>query len=220
VDTIVHCASSGRGGPEEYRQVYLEGIRALYFLLEPRQLIFTSSTSVYAQNDGSWVDEDSPAEPQRETGRILVEAEKFVLARGGAVARLAGIYGPRRSVLLQKFLTGEAVIEDGGARFINQVHRDDAASAFFRLAATRAQGVFNVADSTPASQRETYAWLAEHFGRALPPEGTADVDRKRGVTNKRVSNAKLLSLGWTPRYASFRAAVESDPELVAGVNDT
>jgi nucleoside-diphosphate-sugar epimerase len=217
LDTIVHCASSGRGGPEEYRQVYLEGVRALHFLLEPRQLIFTSSTSVYAQNDGSWVDEDSPAEPQRETGKILAEAEKFVLARGGAVARLAGIYGPGRSVLLQKFMAGQAVIEDGGTRFINQIHRDDAASALFRLAATRAQGVFNVTDSTPTSQRETYSWLAKHFGRPLPPEGTADVNRKRGVTNKRVSNARLLSLGWTPRYPSFRTAVESEPEMVAGL---
>jgi len=217
VDTLVHCASSGRGGPEEYRSVYLEGARAMYFMLEPRQFVFASSTSVYAHNDESWVTEDSAAEPERETGRILRQAEEFVLARGGTVARLAGIYGPGRSVLLQRFMSGEAVIEDGGNRFINQVHRDDAAAALLALAQTRARGIFNVADDSPTQQREIYEWLAERWRRAVPPQGSGDVNRKRGVTNKRVSNAKLRGLGWVPRFPSFRVAIETDPELVAGL---
>ncbi len=214
IDTVIHSASSGRGGPEEYRNVYLEGARSLYFMLEPRQLIFTSSTSVYAPNDGSWVTEDSPAEPERETGHILRATEDFILARGGTVARLAGIYGPGRSILLQRFLRGEAVIEDGGARFVNQIHRDDAASAFLRLAQTKTKGVFNVVDDAPDTQREIYAWLAERFARPLPPEGAADANRKRGVTNKRVSNSRLRALQWKPRYSSFRAAVEHDGEAL------
>lgn len=217
VDTLVHCASSGRGGPEEFRSVYLEGARALYFILEPRQFIFTSSTSVYAQNDGSWVAEDSVAEPQRDTGRILREAEEFVLARGGTVARLSGIYGPGRSILLQRFMSGEAVIENGGDRFINQVHRDDAAAALLALAQTQARGAFNVVDDSPTQQREIYEWLAERLRRAVPPQGPLDVSRKRGVTNKRVSNAKLRGLGWVPRFPNFRVAVESDPELITGL---
>ena len=217
VDTLVQCASSGRGGSEEYRSVYLEGARALYFMLEPRQFIFTSSTSVYAQNDGSWVTEDLTAEPQRDTGRILREAEEFVLARGGTVTRLSGIYGPGRSILLQRFMSGEAVIENGGARFINQIHRDDAAAAFLALGQTQARGVFNVVDDSPTQQREIYEWLAQRLRRAIPPLGRLDVNRKRGVTNKRVSNAKLRGLGWVPRFPSFRAAIEGDPELVAGL---
>jgi nucleoside-diphosphate-sugar epimerase len=217
VDAAIHCASSGRGGAEEYRQVYLEGARALYFMLEPRRLVFTSSTSVYAQNDGSWVDESSPAEPTRETGKILRDAEEFVLARGGTVARLAGIYGPGRSVLLQKFLSGSAVIEDGGARFVNQIHRDDAASALLSIVEDSAPGVFNVCDDAPAPQRDIYGFLATRFARPIPPEGAADPNRKRGVTHKRVSNARLRALGWTPKYPSFSSAIENDPRLIAAL---
>jgi nucleoside-diphosphate-sugar epimerase len=214
-DVVVHCASSSRGGADEYRAVYLEGARNLAAALRPRRLVFTSSTSVYAQCDGSWVTEESPAEPSRDTGRILRETEDFVLGIGGTVARLAGIYGPRRSVLLRRFLSGEAIIEGDGSRYINQIHRDDAASALVRLVEAGAAGIFNVADDTPLTQREVYAWLAQYFGRPLPPYGEADSNRKRGVTNKRVSNAKLRSFIWVPQFPSFDEAVVADPTLAA-----
>ena len=214
-EAIIHCASSGRGGAEVYRAVYLGGARNLLTVLAPQRLLFTSSTSVYAQNDGAWVTEESPAEPDRETGRILLETEDLVLAAGGCVARLAGIYGPGRSVLLKKFLAGEAVIEGDGTRWINQIHRDDIATALALLVERRATGLFNASDDTPMTQREIYTWLATHFARPLPPTGPIDANRKRGVTSKRVSNARLRTLGWAPRYPSFRNALEGDPPLLA-----
>ena len=214
VDAVVHCASSGRGGVEQYRAVYLEGARALAETLAPGQFIFTSSTSVYAQTDGSLVTEDSASEPDRETGRILRETEDFVVASGGCVARLAGIYGPARSVLLKKFFSSEAVIEGDGERVINQVHRDDIAAALVHLLEGNARGIFNVCDDEPMTQRAVYAWLAARFQKPLPPTGPIDPNRKRGWTSKRVSNAKLRALGWTPRYPSFRDAVAHDPELL------
>ena len=102
--------------------------------------LFTSSTSVYAGSDGAEVTEASPADPERETGRILRQTEDETLAAGGAVVRLAGIYGPGRSVLLQHYLTGQSVIDvrseppatpDG--RWVNQIHREDAAAAMLHL---------------------------------------------------------------------------------------
>jgi nucleoside-diphosphate-sugar epimerase/8-oxo-dGTP pyrophosphatase MutT (NUDIX family) len=215
VDCILHCASSGRGGADAYRQVYFRGAQVLGGVLAPRHLIFTSSTSTYAQTGGEWVSEESEAEPPRETGQILRETERWVLCHGGSVARLAGIYGPGRSVLLRKYLSGEAVIEGDGTRWINQIHRDDAAAALVRIAEMRVPGVFNIADDRPLVQREMYAWMARHFGGALPPAGPVDLGRKRGWTHKRVSNAKLRGLGWEPRFASFFDAVERDPGLVA-----
>ena len=128
-EAIVDCVSSSRGGAEAYEQVYFQGAKNLLETLAPKHFVFTSSTSVYAQVDHSAVDEQSPAEPDRETGRILLRTEALVLAHGGIVARLAGIYGPGRSVLLRKFLEGSAIIEGKGERIINQIHRDDAASA-------------------------------------------------------------------------------------------
>ncbi|MHA3770553.1 NAD-dependent epimerase/dehydratase family protein [Verrucomicrobiota bacterium sgz303538] len=217
LDALVHCASSGRGGADSYRQVYLEGARNLAAGLSPRVLLFTSSSSVYAQVSGEVVTEESAAEPARETGRILRETEEFVLSRSGIVARLAGIYGPGRSVLLKKFFTGEAVIEGDGSRWINQVHRDDIASALLTLVQAGTPGVFNVSDDTPISQRALYEWLAKHFDRPVPPTGPIDTNRKRGWTHKRVSNAKLRALGWQPRFPSFFDAVEHDSGLVAAV---
>lgn len=214
LDAVVHCASSGRGGVDAYRAVYLEGSRNLLAVLQPGYFLFTGSTSVYAQTDGAWVTEESSAEPDRETGRILREAEMVALATGGGVARLGGIYGPGRSVLLKKFFSGEAVIEDGGARWINQVHRDDAASALAALVEAKAAGIFNVSDGSPIAQLDLYTRLSERFERPLPPPAPADYARKRGWTHKRVSNSKLRGIGWEAKYPSFFDAVEHDPELV------
>jgi nucleoside-diphosphate-sugar epimerase len=214
-DVVIHCASSGRGGPEQYRRVYFDGARNLCEALSPRLFVFTSSTSVYAQTSGEWVTEASPAEPARETGRVLRETEDFVLSRAGAVARIAGIYGPARSVLLKKFLTGEAVIEGDGSRWINQAHRDDVASALLAIATHGSGGIFNVADDEPIAQRFLYERLAAHFQRPLPPTGPIDSTRKRGWTHKRVSNAKLRALGWKPRFPSFFDAVEHEANDLA-----
>ena len=206
VDVLVDCVSSGRGGGvEQYRRVYLDGARHLSNSVEAARFIYTGSTSVYAQVDGGWVDEQTPALPDRETGRVLRETEEVVLASpGGTVARLAGIYGPGRSVLLKKFLAGEAVMEGDGTRWLNQIHRDDAASALFRLAQPDAPpGVYNVADGTPLKQGQLYLGLAEQFKREMPPNGPEDRNRKRGWTNKRVTNSKLKTLGWVARYPSF-----------------
>lgn len=206
VDAVVHCAASGRGGVEAYRAVYRDGCRNLTKRYAGIPLVFTSSTSVYAQVDGQVVDETSPAEPECETGLLLREAEEIVLAAGGTVARLAGIYGPGRCVILKKFVEGRALIEEDGRRFLNQIHRDDAARAVIRLLGK--SGVFCVCDSQPLSQRECYEQLAEMFGRELPPSGSRDLNRKRRWTHKRVSNAKLRGIGWEPSYPCFLDAVD------------
>ncbi len=212
-DVVIHCASSGRGGADAYRTVYLGGARNLLSVLAPQRILFTSSTSVYAQTDGGIVTEDSPAEPPRETGALLRETEELVLANGGIIARLAGIYGPGRSVLLRKFLSGEAVIEGDGGRIVNQIHRDDIASALLTLAQRGESGIYNVSDDAPMPQREIYERLARHFSMPLPSHGPIDPNRKRGWTSKRVSNAKLRALGWAPGFPSFFDAVEQQPEL-------
>jgi nucleoside-diphosphate-sugar epimerase len=209
-DAVVHCAASGRGGEDAYRHVYLEGCRNLVRRFPEAKLVFTSSSSVYAQHEGELVTENSETIPDRATGEILLEAEKVVLGAGGVVARLAGIYGPGRSVLLRKFLDGEAVIEEDGRRFINTIHRDDAARAILHLISLGrfpAGEIFNVADSVTMTQLDIYQGLAEMFAKELPPHGPRDLNRKRGWTHKRVSNAKLCATGWEPVYPGFLDAV-------------
>jgi len=212
-DAVIHCVSSGGGGAESYRRVYFEGANNLLMALHPGTFIYTSSTSVYAQTDGEWVDETSAAEPPHETGRILRETEELVRQKNGVVARLAGIYGPGRSALLRKFLSGEARLEEGGERYVNQAHRDDIAAALFQLVAISGKeltppAILNVSDNEPLTQREVYAWLAAKLNHPLPAVAARASDRKRGASNKRVSNRKLRALGWEPRYSAFMRGME------------
>jgi nucleoside-diphosphate-sugar epimerase len=215
VDVVIQCVSSRGGDAEDYERIYLSGAENLLRAFPRATLLFTSSTSVYAQRGGEWVTEESAAEPDRRTARVLRETEELVLARGGIVARLAGIYGPHRSFLLQKFVAGESSVDPQHDRFVNQAHRDDIASALFLLVNRRDQlppggasaNIFNVVDDVPILLSDCYEWLAQHLTRPLPPTRAATAPRKRGDSNKQVSNAKLRRLGWKPRYATFQAAM-------------
>jgi nucleoside-diphosphate-sugar epimerase len=229
-DAVVHCASSGRGGADRYRAVYLDGCRNLADAFPGSLLVFVSSTSVYPQTDGSWVNEDSPAEPSSETAQILRASESIVLRTAGAVLRLAGLYGPGRSVLLRNFLAGKAQIDAPKAgewsrfravaskgRWINQIHRDDAATAIAHVVTGSWAGIFNVADSTPLTQRQVYTELARRFNKPLPPERPPALTRKRGWTNKRIANKKLRSIGWREKFPSWFDALDHDPDLVPSI---
>ncbi len=207
-DLVVHCASSGGGGAYAYRATYYQGAVNLLRAFPHARFLFTSSTSVYAQNDGSRVSETSPALPQRETGRILRETEELVLQRDGVVLRLGGIYGPGRSALLRAMREGKAAMSDED-HYVNQVHRDDIASAIVLLALTRdlpTPRIFNVVDNTPALRNEIISWLASHLQTPLPAGAAAPASHKRGRSNKRVSNARLCALGWNPVYPGYREA--------------
>lgn len=211
-ELLVHCASSGGGDANAYRAVYRDGLANVLAAFSPGRVIFTGSTSVYDQQDGGWVDENSPTDPTRETGKILLEAESIALEAGGCVARLGGIYGPGRSMFLKKIQEGTAVLEDGGRRHVNLIHRDDAARSLLRLADPSVPGgIYNVVDDSPATQRVLYGWIADYFNRSLPPAGPVDPNRRRGLNDKQVSNKKMRQLGWNPAFPSFKEAL---PELV------
>lgn len=213
-DAVVNVVSSTQGGAEEYRQVYLEGTRNLLRWLEtspPKRYLYTSSTSVYAQNDGSWVDESSPTEPDSATSRILVETEQELQAahaRTGfpcTLLRVAGIYGPARGHLFKQFLRGEATLREDGSAYINNIHQEDVAGAIHHLLENGAPGrIYNVVDNEPATQLEFFRWLAAKIGKPMPPSAPPDPQRKRGLTNKRISNAALRASGYNFIYPTFR----------------
>ena len=225
-DWVVNCVASGGGGVAEYRQLYLQGMRNLIAWLMPAgtaprpRLVYTSSTGVYGQNDGSLVDETSPTEPATETAKVLVETEKFLLAAGrekkfpAMILRAAGIYGPERGYLLKQFLRGEARIEGTGARTLNMIHRDDLIQAIIAaLERGRAGEIYNAVDNEPVSQREFFQWLAGKLGRPLPPVMTENdaAPRKRGLTNKRISNRKLRTeLGFPFAHPDFRSGYSAE----------
>ena len=219
-DWVVNTVSSTKGGVDAYQAVYLEGTKHLLEHLKFSKYTFTSSTSVYAQNDGSIVTENSPAEPASPTSRVLRETEQLVLngERAGIVLRVAGIYGPGRGHLFQQFLRGEARVHGDGSRFINMIHRDDVVGAIIKILESGRTGeIYNVADDEPVTERDFFQWLAKNLKRDMPPsvpEGERAL-RKRGATNKRVSNARLRKeLGFPLEYPTYREGYRAEIELV------
>jgi nucleoside-diphosphate-sugar epimerase len=219
-DWVVNCTASG-GGVEDYRKIYLEGNRNLIAWLAdcpPKKFIYTSSTSVYGQNDGSVVTEKSPAEPDADTAKVLLETEKLLLAASpnfpAVILRVAGIYGPARGHWFKQFLKNEARIEGDGARFLNMIHCDDLIGVIIAALKNGQPGeIYNAADDAPVSQLNFLKWLEAELKRPMPASVSADAEvlRRRGVTNKRVSNAKLKAeLKYEFRFPDFRAGYAAE----------
>jgi nucleoside-diphosphate-sugar epimerase len=207
-EVVLHCVSSRGGDEDQYRRLYLGGATNLRAAFPEATLLFTSSTSVYAQTDGTVVDETSAAEPRHPKGKVLRATEDLVRAAGGIVLRVAGIHGPGRSAIVTKFLRGETTA-GLPARFINQIHRDDLVAAILLLAQRREEcrgEIFNVVGDQPIKATEAYEWLAPRLRKPVPV-AKESAPGKRGESNKQVSNHKLRALGWTPRYPTFEAAM-------------
>ncbi|WP_436909669.1 SDR family oxidoreductase [Halosimplex marinum] len=231
-DAVVFAASSGGRGAEAAREVYVEGLATAvdHFCGRtdpPDRFVYTSSTGVYGDHGGDWVDEGTPIEPTTAKTEVLAEAERIAVEQpaeygvDGTVARYAGLYGPDR-YRLARYVEGP--VTEG---YLNMVHRDDAAGAVrYLLESDVARGeAVNVADDEPVSKWAFADWLAEQCGEPEPPKRTVE-DRlaagdlsapaeRRLRTSKRVSNAKLRELGYElafPTYREgYRAAVEAYP---------
>lgn len=216
-DWVVNTVSSTKGGAEEYKQIYFDGTQNLIDWLAanpPKKFVYTSSTSVYGQTDGLAVKESSPTDPQSDTSKILVQTEKLLLDAAqqkqfpAVILRVAGIYGPERGHLFQQYMRNEAKISGKGERLINMIHRDDLIGAIIAaLKSGRGGEIYNAVDDEPVAQIHFFRWLSETLGKYMPPFATAaeDAQRKRGLTQKKVSNRKLkMELGYQFKYPTFR----------------
>jgi len=206
LDWVVFCASAGGSNEEAYRRLYLEGLSALLASLNggPR-VLFTSSTSVYAQLDGSWVDESSPTEPHSFAGRIMLQAEARVTGHGleSTVIRLGGIYGPGRTRLVRVVDQNEVnpAQPDG---YTNRIHRDDCAGALAHLTTlAEPKQLYIGVDDSPTLRSEVLAYIATELGKPTPPLGVAPASA-RGRSNKRCSNRSLKQSGYQFRYPSYQ----------------
>src|SRR5438477_9684066 len=218
-DWVLNTVSSSKGGAGEYRQVYLQGMRNLRAWLSaapPQKFVYTSSTSVYGQTDGSWVEETSPTEPASETGKILLQAEHALQHFPSIVLRVAGIYGPGRGYWLRQFLRGEAVITGTGQRILNMIHRDDVAGIIIAALRNGSSGeIYNAVDDEPVAQIDFFRWLATALDRPMPPFAPEpdEARRKRGFTDKIVSNRKVKrELGYCFLYPTFREGFKKEME--------
>jgi nucleoside-diphosphate-sugar epimerase len=218
VDALVFAASSGGRGAEAARRVYVEGLRTAIESFgarddSPDRLVYTSSTGVYGDHDGDWVDEETPLEPTTEKTTVLAEAERIAREVApdhgidGSVARFAGLYGPDR-YRLERYLEGP--VTEG---YLNMIHREDAAGVVrFMLTDTDADLLLAV-DDEPVDKWAFADWLADECGVEQPPKRTkaerldddiSEAARRRILTSKRCSNDRLRELGYEFRYPTYR----------------
>lgn len=195
-DWLVFCATPDARNEAAYRRLYVEGLAKACEVLQPKRCLLVSSTAVYGQDAGEWVDETSPALAESFNGRMLREAERQNLSHSGnRVLRLSGITGPGRHMLVNKALLGEGIAN----AWSNRIHIDDAASALSHLLdLAESQPLWIASDDLPALQIDVANWIrAGHGLPALPPFARAPAGR-------RVSNARLKASGWRPACPTYR----------------
>lgn len=206
LDVVLHVLTPDRREEASYRRAYLDTLQALLDLpqlSDPRQRwVFVSSTAVYGDAGGGWVDESTPPAPTGFNGRVLAEAEARLLAArpNAAVLRLGGIYGPGREYLLRQLRGGLLQVQREPPHWSNRIHAEDAAEILARLALQPACGVFNGVDTEAASEAEVGDWLARQLGLPAPPTRTAAPARP----NRRIAARRLGELDFQHRYPDFR----------------
>ena len=197
VDALVYCATPDARDEASYRRVFLTAPSALLSALPdpPLRVLFVSSTAVYGEDSGAWVDERTPESPSTFNGRILLEAERTLAGRvaGCVVLRCSGLYGPGRERMLRRARAGET----GSARWSNRIHVDDAAAAAVHLLALDApMACYLGSDDRPEREDHLLAWMRG--------ESIAGADSVQ-VRGKRIRNLRLRASGFEFSYPDFRA---------------
>ena len=209
IDRVIFLPTPGHRDEAAYRRLFLQGLRNLLAALDARtavrRVLFASSSAVYGEHHGDWVDEDTPCHPLAFNGAILLEAERWLALRPGGVSlRFSGLYGPGRMHLVEQVARGEARIPAGVRQWTNRIHVEDAAAACVHvLNLPEAQGCYVLSDDAPCGVDEIHSFLAQRLGVPVPPVGAGATARQVG--NKRLRNARLRASGFEFTYPDFRA---------------
>lgn len=212
-DVVVITLTPDERTDEGYYRSYVRSCENLVMALKnqaqsPRLVVFVSSTGVYGQSDGEWVDETSPTEPDRFSGKRLLEAERIISGSGFpyCIVRFSGIYGPGRDRMQTLVRQGRATLS---ARYTNRIHADDCAGVLAHLIERNRLGqpvepLYLASDDEPAPMAEVVNWLAMQMkvdqARFAPDEG--------GL-GKRCDNARLKASGYVFQYPNYREGYEA-----------
>ena len=215
VTRLVHLPSPGARDPQAYRGVFVDGLANVLKALDQsalKRIVFVSSSAVYGEHHGEWVDESTPPAPQGFNGQVLLEAEAALAAQpvSSTALRLAGLYGPGRLQLIERLRSGAAGAPVQPEHWANRIHIDDAAAAVVHLALLpEVAPVYIGCDDTPLPLHVLYAELAALIGAPAPREAPAPVN----VGSKKLSNARLRASGLTLQWPDSRKGYAA---LVAG----
>jgi nucleoside-diphosphate-sugar epimerase len=210
-DNVVITLTPAKGAEDSYHQGYVVPCRHLQQVLSQQthqpNIIYVSSTGVYAQRDGEWIDEGSETEPTSDSGKALLQAESIIDALPGqtSILRCSGIYGEGRDFLLRQLTQGNVQLRDS---WTNRIHQDDVAGFIVHLLTqvNQPSPVYLVNDDEPVKQYQVYQWLAEQ----LEVELTGSIDTDVGPRgSKRCMNKGLKESGYQLQYANFREGYAS-----------
>ncbi len=219
VERVLHCVGFDRSAGADRQAVHVQGLQNVLERL-PRsvsRVVYASSTSVYGQVTGEWVDEESTAEPLGEAGKVCLEAEKTVAAwhavapASAVILRFSGLYGPGRVIRRAILQRGEPVPGDP-SRYLNLVHVDDAVqAAVAALDAAMPERVYLVSDDRPVERREYYALVAHLLGAPPPrfePATSVQGESAHDDVNRRISNRRMRkSLGVSLMFPDIQRGV-------------
>lgn len=206
VTRLVYLPAPGAREQAVYRAVFVDGLCHLLGALDTSQLkrvILISSSAVYGEHHGAWVDEDTLPSPLGFNGKVLLEAEQWLSDQPiqAITLRLAGLYGPGRLQLIDRLRSGQARAPRDPPHWANRIHVDDAAAAVVHLLALEhPHAVYLGADDTPLPLHELYGYLAALIGAPAVPDGPAPA----AIGSKRLSNARLRASGFRLRWPDSR----------------
>jgi nucleoside-diphosphate-sugar epimerase len=211
IDFVFYLVSPSGSEDALYRHAYVDGLRGLIGALHRKgqrpRLLFASSTAVYRQYDGEWIDESSETAPDHWSGKRLLEGEQIALQAlpSATVVRFGGIYGPRRTQLIDRVRSGRATYRADPPQYTNRIHRDDCAGALRHLMnLENSDSIYLAVDNEPAEERAVLFWLAGVMGSPEPRKVEKAGASKRPRGNKRCRNARLAQSGYTFCYPTFR----------------
>lgn len=206
---VLFLPAPGQRDEAAYRNLFVDGLAHLLDALgrrtAVRRLIFVSSSAVYGEHGGAWVDEQTICTPLAFNGRLLLAAEgRLAGVPGAVVARCSGIYGPGRTRVLDQVIDGSARRAAGIAEFSNRIHVDDAAAVLVHLLGLEVVlPCYVVSDDHPAPLADVQDWIADQLGLPRPAPGPAH--NARAVGNKRLANARLRASGYRLSFPDFQA---------------
>lgn len=214
-DFVVITLTPDRFSEETYRQTYVQGLANILACLNRsrlQRLLWASSTSVYAQNDDSWVDESSITAPSSFSGRMQLQAEALLAdVPQATVVRFSGIYRDSQYRLLERIKRGEISQTIQPDPYSNRIHVDDCAGALAHLIGRSAQALpvealYLASDCLPVRYSDLLYWLAEQSGFTLEKEGVSEVGK---AGSKRCNNQRLLDSGYQFIYADYKQGLQA-----------
>ncbi|WP_165067573.1 NAD-dependent epimerase/dehydratase family protein [Paludisphaera rhizosphaerae] len=219
VDRVLYCVGYDRDAGPSKRSVYVDGLRNVLERLPQgvSRLVYISSTSVYGNDDGGWVDEETPAVPITEAGRICLDAEHALTEWAGrsgvstVVVRCSGLYGPGRIIRRTLIARGEPIPGDP-ERTLSLIHIDDAARASAAALDAPSPGpLYLASDDRPLPRREYYRVVADCLNAPVPtyvPPVPGSPEAARDVVDRRISNHRIKDeLGLALRYPDVTMGV-------------